>query len=267
MTEAVVIVVHAGEQACGGCRGVGTICLAGRDPPAIQVEDELPEAAAGVIELLDLHMARGQESLVQGDGARRIAVDELGNPGRDLLEVTHERGAGDVRDEGAGLQRAFDLVFHGVRRSAGLSRHFPCSRARALSGHQGAAVGGDRWLADGSRPSRSFRLGFPARPIDAAGARRHPALARAADARHSLAADRRVDARLLPAPGREEARMDHPVGIPAAAAAGHPADIPAAGAAAGHPVGSRAVAAACKQAAAVACRRAVEEACRRAAPG
>ena len=67
VAEAVIIVVHPRKQAGRGIVRIRAFRLAGPDPAAIQVADELAEAPARIIELFDLGVARGEERLVQGN--------------------------------------------------------------------------------------------------------------------------------------------------------------------------------------------------------
>ena len=110
VAEPVGVIVHPPEQAGRRLVRVGAGRLPGLDPAAEELADELPEAAARVVDLLGLLVAAGEERLVEGDGSGRIAAGQLGDLGRDLIEVAHEREACAVRDEGSGVERQLDLV-------------------------------------------------------------------------------------------------------------------------------------------------------------
>jgi len=121
--EAVVVLVHPLEQTRRCLVGVRVLGLSRLDPAAVELIDELTEEAARVVELLDLQVARGEEGLVQGGGPGGIAGDELGDLGRDLVEVAHEREAGTVGDEGARVQRQLDLLLDRIALASDLSSH------------------------------------------------------------------------------------------------------------------------------------------------
>ena len=89
VAEAVLVLVHPLEQTRRCFVRVRALGLASLEPGAVERIDELTEGAARVVELLDLQVARREKCLVQGDGPGRIAGDELGDPGRDFIEVAH----------------------------------------------------------------------------------------------------------------------------------------------------------------------------------
>jgi hypothetical protein len=71
----------------------------------------MPEAAAGVIELVGLGMAARQEGFIQRDGASGLGWNELIDYRRYLLKPAHEREALAVANERSGAEGGFDLPF------------------------------------------------------------------------------------------------------------------------------------------------------------
>jgi len=94
--EFVGIIVHPSEQTGRSLVRVGASCLPSLDPSAEQLVNELPEAAARIVDLFSLLMAAGKERLVQCDGSGRIGVGQLRDLCRNLVEVAHEMEARSV---------------------------------------------------------------------------------------------------------------------------------------------------------------------------
>src|SRR5439155_15843383 len=142
VAEAVLVGVHPAQQPACGLLWPSAGGLAGRDPAADQGLGERAEAAAGVVDLLGLLVASGQEGLVQRGRPDGLAGDEPADARRDLFEAVNESEASSVGHEPPRLEGVFDLRFHRVRTLASRVAH------RRLCGERLAAgwtLSGTAW--------------------------------------------------------------------------------------------------------------------------
>ena len=63
-------------------------CQACLDPATAEFTDKQAEHAAGIVDLLGLHIAYSQERLVQSDSPGRVIADQLGNHGKERYDKT-----------------------------------------------------------------------------------------------------------------------------------------------------------------------------------
>src|SRR5260370_20978155 len=91
MPHAVLIMTSPGDQRVSGLPWVRVGCLPRRHPAAEQRSSEPPVVTAGVVDLIGLLVAGGDEGLVEADRPLRLGSGQRADTLADLLQVPGAR--------------------------------------------------------------------------------------------------------------------------------------------------------------------------------